>query len=144
MRFAIIGSYAALMAQIVVGLGTVPLFLKAFGPERYGLWSALLGVTSYLGLLHLGVAQTVSSRVSTLVDRSPEGVARIARIGLALYFRACTVGLLVVIPATLLVPWASTRRRSQGSRCLRSSHFHSRTPLHHFPGRSGGVGQARA
>ncbi|MFT3922628.1 MAG: hypothetical protein QM778_08855 [Myxococcales bacterium] len=106
-RSALLGTYAALALQTLMGLATVPLFIKAFGAERYGYWGALLGVVQYLWVLNFGMAQTVSSRISTRAHMGRDEVARIIELGFSLYLRSCIPALVVLVPATWLVPWAS-------------------------------------
>lgn len=87
-------------------LASVPLFLRAFGTDLYGYWGALLGLTSYLGLLNLGIAQTVSSRVSTTDrERDPGAIAHVVRAGIRAYIRICGWAIPALAVVCASAPW---------------------------------------
>jgi O-antigen/teichoic acid export membrane protein len=115
-RSALLSSFAAHFFNIAANVFTVPLFLRAFGVERYGFWGALLGVTSYLSLLNLGIAQTVSSRVS-VAPAAVRATVAYSVIGEALrsYFRLLRVALPIAAVVTILVPWARLFHLSAGN-----------------------------
>jgi len=107
LRRALGSSVIAHAVQMASSMLSVPLFLRAFGTELYGYWGALLGLTSYLALLNLGIAQTVSSKASTADPTDRDAVPRAVRAGLASYARICAVALPPVALLAALAPWAS-------------------------------------
>lgn len=88
-------------------LAAVPLFLRAFGQELYGFWGAILALTSYLSLLNLGIAQTVSSRTAVLTATNElDEAARTVWYGFRRFTRAVLLALGPVCIAAWVVPWA--------------------------------------
>ncbi|TWG80241.1 O-antigen/teichoic acid export membrane protein [Cupriavidus gilardii J11] len=49
---------------ILTQLLTVPMFLSAWGPERYGIWLMLIAVPVYLGLADLGFTGVAVNRIN--------------------------------------------------------------------------------
>lgn len=106
-RGAIASSILAHGVGMVSNLAAVPLFLRAFGPELYGFWGAILGLTSYLSLLNLGIAQTVSSRTAVLTATNDlDEAARTVWYGFRRFARAVLLAVGPVCVAAWLVPWA--------------------------------------
>lgn len=105
---ALLLSLAAQASTVLSGTVSVPLFLAAFGAERYGFWGALLGLTSYLRVLNLGVAQTVSSDLARKQTESPvEGSIATIRHGLRVFLRMIAVAFPVVVVAAYFTPWTT-------------------------------------
>jgi O-antigen/teichoic acid export membrane protein len=109
MRDAFAMSFVSHVTTISANIIVVPIWLHVFGIELYGFfWGSLMGLTAYLSLLNLGIAQTVSSSLST-IDRSqgPEAMTRIIRIGIGAFVKICGISLPMVAIAAWLAPWAT-------------------------------------
>lgn len=107
LKAAVASSVASHVVTIASGLISVPLFLRAFGRDPFGFWAALLGITAYLSLLNLGVAQAVSSGVSRTVENKEIEIPRLVQKGVRFYARMCAIAIPVVGGAALLSPWAT-------------------------------------
>lgn len=106
-RGAVASSLLAHGVGMVSNLAAVPLFLRAFGQELYGFWGAILALTSYLSLLNLGIAQTVSSRTAVLTATNDlDEAARTVWYGFRRFSRAVLLALGPICVAAWLVPWA--------------------------------------
>jgi O-antigen/teichoic acid export membrane protein len=81
--------------------------LRAFGESLYGYWGSLLSFTSYLGLLNLGIAQTVSSKVSVAEGRGAANIRAIPNTGLVAFARVLLPSAIALTLVASWVPWAS-------------------------------------
>jgi O-antigen/teichoic acid export membrane protein len=71
--FALGSGYVALVANIVYIALAIPLALSYLTKEEFGLWSVVLQITGYLGLLDLGVGQSVARLLIDSKDNINEG-----------------------------------------------------------------------
>jgi O-antigen/teichoic acid export membrane protein len=71
--FALGSGYIALVANIVYIALAIPLALSYLTKEEFGLWSVVLQITGYLGLLDLGVGQSVARLLIDSKDNINEG-----------------------------------------------------------------------
>jgi O-antigen/teichoic acid export membrane protein len=106
LRAAVSSSIASQLVTMASGLASVPLLLHAFGREQYGFWGALLSITAYLSLLNLGVAQTVSSGISSAAPGSEHTAPRLVQRGLRFYAKACGIAVPLVAALAMVSPWA--------------------------------------
>ena len=66
--------YALLAATTLVTLASVPLALHYLSEERFGLWALMSSIGSYLSLIDLGMAGSVSRLLIDHKDRRDGGV----------------------------------------------------------------------
>ena len=78
------------VAMVVGPLVLVPLFIRYLDPVEYGLWITILSITSYLGLLNLGITPVVAAVVTREHARGTVGDASSTlSTALALYVVFC-------------------------------------------------------
>ncbi|MBY4898605.1 lipopolysaccharide biosynthesis protein [Cupriavidus sp. AU9028] len=74
---------------VLTQLLSVPLFLSAWGAERYGIWIMLITVPVYLGLLDFGFTGVAANRINMLVAGGKQRDALVcfqSTLGLVLVF----------------------------------------------------------
>lgn len=100
------GIASSALAQVIAGLNAfllVPLFLRAWGAEGYGLWLALTALISYLSLLDLGGQSYVGNLLALAYTRQDKAeFRRVLSGGVSLFIFIC---LGVWIAVILLVSW---------------------------------------
>ncbi len=72
--FALGSGYVALVANVVYVAAAIPLALHYLTKEEFGLWAVILQITSYLGLLDLGVGQSVARLLIDSKDNINGGI----------------------------------------------------------------------
>lgn len=105
-RRAIGSTFLAHVVQTASSIVTVKWFLRAFGDDVFGYWSALLGLTSYLSLLNFGISQAVSSHSSLAAPGDETAVPRAVQRGLRAYAKLCAVAIPLVAFTGVLAPWS--------------------------------------
>ena len=102
----VLASYANTAVGILANFIAIPLYLRFLGRSEYGLWLAISGITSYLGLLNLGIAQTASNLVGrSAARRDDRALATALTTGFLLYARTVALAIAVLWVAGPLVPW---------------------------------------
>ena len=86
---------------MILGLISVPLYLKLIGPERYGILSLAWLILGYFGVFDLGLGRAATQRIAALRDASPD--ERATAFGTAL---TCNI-LVGLIGAGIIWPIAS-------------------------------------
>lgn len=72
------------LLPLAVTLLTVPIFLKVFGAERYGLHIMISILVGYLGLFDLGLGRAITFRLSKFGDRTTDSAVVTVRTALAM------------------------------------------------------------
>ena len=94
---SLIASWAGYGANIVVMFFLSPFVVHSLGNARYGLWSLLMAVTGYLGLVEIGVRVSTGRYVNYHLGRGEnEQVSHVVNTSLAFY---CLASLLVLAAA---------------------------------------------
>jgi O-antigen/teichoic acid export membrane protein len=103
-RILAVAATAMNRAVMVVGpLVLVPLFIRHLSPAEYGIWITALSVTSYLGLVNLGIAQVVINVVTR--EHAQGSVAQasgMASTGFFLYAGLCALACVAVSIAVMV------------------------------------------
>jgi FkbM family methyltransferase len=97
-----IASYAALGTQLGTGLLILPLGVRHFGAETYGVWLVLVGLSGYALIATSGLAMAALTDVAR-ASSDPAGRRRIAERALLLGVRVGAVLLLVGAAVAVLV-----------------------------------------
>ena len=101
-RANIAWAMASRLVSIVVAVLSVPLLLSLLGTDRYGIWVTLTSLVAFIGLLDLGVGNSLRNSVASVSETNVESV-RLEFIG---FFRLIfVVGLVATTGFCLLVPW---------------------------------------
>lgn len=110
-RFArnILSNYAGYGVSIVVALLLTPFVVRTLGDDAYGLWSIVVSLTGYYGLMDLGIRSAVGqylTRYWALEDL--DGVNRTLNTALVLTGAAAAVLILVTVLLAWLAPHVFT------------------------------------
>jgi O-antigen/teichoic acid export membrane protein len=88
---------------LVVGLITIPLIVRGFGIERFGLLTLAWAVIGYFSLFDLGMGRAITQLTAERLDKSPaRDVARLAWTGLLMMAVFALIGSIVTVS---LMPW---------------------------------------
>lgn len=94
---------AGFALPLIIGLITIPLIVRGFGVERFGLLTLAWAVIGYFSLFDLGLGRAITQLIAERLDKSPaEDVARLAWTGLLLM---AVFGLIGAIFTASLAPW---------------------------------------
>lgn len=119
----LLSSWAGYGANIVVMFFLSPFVVHSLGAERYGVWSLLMTVTGYLGLVELGVRASTGRFINFYIGKArPDKVDQVINTSLAFYCLASVMVLLVAMVVgmnfTSLFPKISTELAHQASTIL--------------------------
>jgi len=88
---------------LLVGLVTIPLIVRGFGVERFGVLTLAWAVIGYFSLFDMGIGRAITQAMAArLGSASAREIARLAWTGLALMFGFSLVGAAIVAS---LSPW---------------------------------------
>ena len=74
---------AGFALPLAVGLITIPLIVRGFGVERFGLLTLAWAVIGYFSLFDMGIGRAITQLIAERLDKSPvRDVARLAWTGL--------------------------------------------------------------
>ena len=94
---------AGFVLPLIVGLITIPLIVRGFGVERFGLLTLAWAIIGYFSLFDLGIGRAITQLVAERLGKSPsEEVARLAWTGLLMMGVFALIG--AVFTASL-APW---------------------------------------
>ncbi|BBP05723.1 putative O-antigen transporter [Sulfuriferula plumbiphila] len=94
---------AGFALPLTVGLITIPLIVRGFGVERFGLLTLAWAVIGYFSLFDLGIGRAITQLIAERLDKSPaEDVARLAWTGLLMMAVFALIG---AIFTASLTPW---------------------------------------
>lgn len=86
-------SYAIVAANIVISLLFTPFMIKSFGESEYGLYQLLGAVVSYLTVMDLGLAETITKYVAKYrADDDKQGIEKLISTCMVIY---AGIGLLI-------------------------------------------------
>lgn len=105
---------AGFVLPLLVGLATIPLIVRGFGVERFGVLTLAWAVIGYFSLFDMGIGRAITQSVAARLASAPQReVARLAWTGLALMFAFSLVGAAIVaslstwfVSSVLLMPQA--------------------------------------
>jgi len=73
-------------ANLAVAFFMSPFIVHSLGDERYGLWSLMMSITGYLGLVDIGVRGSTGRYINYYLGRNePENVSRVVNTSLMFY-----------------------------------------------------------
>ena len=94
---------AGFALPLTVGLITIPLIVRGFGVERFGLLTLAWAVIGYFSLFDLGIGRAITQLIAERLDKSPaEEVARLAWTGLLMMAVFALIGAILIASLT---PW---------------------------------------
>lgn len=94
---------AGFALPLTVGLITIPLIVRGFGLERFGLLTLAWAVVGYFSLFDFGIGRAITQSIAERLDKSPaEEVARLAWTGLLMMAVFALIGAIVIASLT---PW---------------------------------------
>jgi O-antigen/teichoic acid export membrane protein len=91
------------LVPTVLALVTVPLYLKAIGPERYGVLAIAWLILGYFGVFDLGLGRATTQKISSLRDAAPKdrsiafGTAMVSNLAIG------AIGAAVLWPASVVM-----------------------------------------
>ncbi len=98
----IVSNWLGFAVQVAVAFFLTPFVLHSLGDTRYGIWSLVIGLTGYYGLLDLGFRSGITQYLTRhLATRDFDGMNRTAST--ALVALACCGGL--IVPASAVLSW---------------------------------------
>ena len=100
---AVWSGYLLTLASSLVSLATIPIALRVLGKDTFGLWSAVLQVTSFGSIFDLGMGPTLARFAADYKDdpNNPE----YARFIKSVFFVGLVQGLAFSVVTVCLVPW---------------------------------------
>ncbi len=101
-------SLAGRAAGILVTLVTIPLTLRHLGPERYGLWIAIVSTSSLLAFADLGLGYGLLNRSAAAfgTDR-PESVRHFVSNAFLMLGAVALAGIALIAGAAGFLPWGA-------------------------------------
>lgn len=115
----VLASYLNTVIGIVCNLVIIPLYIKYLGREEYGLWIAVSGITTYLGFLNFGIAQTTSNLFGRAVAvHDVQAASNILSTGFWRFVNAISIGILLML---LVAPFAPTDLLFKGSTAVKDA-----------------------
>ena len=94
---------AGFVLPLIVGLITIPLIVRGFGVERFGLLTLAWAIIGYFSLFDMGVGRAITQSIAERLGKSPvEEVARLAWTGLLMMGVFALIGVGVIASLT---PW---------------------------------------
>lgn len=107
---------AAKLVSMALVVLSVPLLLQLLGTERYGTWVTLTSLVAFVGLLDLGVGNSMRNSVATMTTEGEE-VVRLEFVG---FFRLLAgVGLIAALACALAAPhWGLISGQETAARLL--------------------------
>lgn len=113
---------AALVLSGLISMVLVPVMLKGFGVDSYGIWIAALSVTGTVGLIDLGLGMTVTREAATsLSDEETNSAAPFIRAAGTICFLLGITGGIII--ATLGLPLSKGLQISASNRCTATAVF---------------------
>lgn len=92
---------AGFVASAVYMIILVPMALHALGSEEYGLWTAVVALTGYIGLADLGLSTSFVTFIARfLTERDMERAGRVIHLGLVFYLLVTVLMLALAIAAS--------------------------------------------
>lgn len=97
---SLLASWAGYGANVVVMFFLSPFVVHSLGNAQYGLWSLLMTVTGYLGLVEIGVRVSTGRYINYYIGRGePHRVSQVVNTSLAFY---CLASVLVALAAVVV------------------------------------------
>ena len=97
--------YATTLVTTLVGFFTTPLLIHFLGAARFGLWTMLLSLLGYIGMVEVGAYTTVAKRVAEcLASNDQERMKRLLSTATAMYLIMSAVALVAVVTLSALMP----------------------------------------
>ncbi len=87
------------VAPMVLGLATVPLYLKLVGPDRYGVLAIAFLLLGYFGLFDLGLGRATTYRIAALKEAEPSRQAHVFRTAIVVNLLMGGVGAAILYVA---------------------------------------------
>lgn len=113
---------AALVLSGMISMVLVPVMLKGFGADSYGIWIAALSVTGTVGLIDLGLGMSVTREAATsLNDQGTSTAASFIRAAGTVCFLIGVIGGLII--ATLGLPLSNGLHVSAANRSTATTVF---------------------
>jgi O-antigen/teichoic acid export membrane protein len=102
-RFNIIAALIAKILSMGVAVFSVPILLGLLGQRDYGTWVTLTSLIVFIGLLNLGVGNSLQNSVAAMTPTSEESV-RHEFVGF--FQMLCGIALIAVLVFAFLIPYA--------------------------------------
>jgi O-antigen/teichoic acid export membrane protein len=110
-RLTIIAATGAKIFSVLCTLAQVPLALHALGPDAYGLWITLAGLTVLFNFVDFGLGVGMQRGMAEAFGRGDDALVRRTFLTGALALGALGLGVLTVgLPVALFVPWGPALR----------------------------------
>jgi len=100
-----LANYATLFAALVVGVPFTRIVLQHLGTTTYGLWIVLGSLTSYLGLLDVGVGTAAIQKIASVIAKNQQENLPVIVSTLLVFFIG--TGLLALLIVGCLLPFVA-------------------------------------
>ncbi|QDV26812.1 lipopolysaccharide biosynthesis protein [Aureliella helgolandensis] len=95
--------WAGYAAQIVITLLLTPLVLEKLGETQYGLWTLLISITGYYGLIDIGFRPGLIQYLSRSIgERDDTALMRVASSG---FFSLLGIGIVILVVTCAVAYW---------------------------------------
>jgi len=96
----IIANWVGYGAKLVVSFFLAPFVIHSLGDTVYGVWTLLISLTGYMGLLEVGVMTSTARHINFYIARNdPESLSKVVCTSLGFY---CGVSALIAVSALVL------------------------------------------
>lgn len=101
---SILSNWCGFLFASLLAFFVSPFVVRHLGDSGYGIWALTLSVTSYLGLLDLGVRGAVTRYVAKFhVQGADDDASRVASSGLAIFLGAGALAILISVAIAVFV-----------------------------------------
>ncbi len=96
----VIVGYLTLFVTTLIGFFTTPLLIRFLGAEKFGLWTMLLSILGYVGMVEVGTYTTVAKRVAECL--AVRDMARLSRVLSTASIMYVAMSVIVLLAVTIL------------------------------------------
>ena len=97
--------YVTTLVTALTGFFTTPLLIRFLGSEQFGLWTMLVSLLGYIGMVEVGTYTTVAKRVAEcLASNDRARLQRLIATASAMYLVMSAVAIFAVVSLSALLP----------------------------------------